>query len=207
MPENFWYSEKNVNKHCTEGAFANIIFHIGYPEEANDFQRLSVMSLDDLMATMAVDKFPSSVYTESTGIDQYEKCRWILNRKFSVKTVSIKPAHLNTPEKVYGFMKKDFSFSILLSTAGKAGSFHHIIGIWKDMIIDYECQYCLTLSIKNLNKICGDSTEFSHVIRGCAIFPSKRMKKSIGKSGDWGEHMVYAKEKDSLRNMFIFKKN
>ncbi len=128
---------------------------------------------------MVSNEIPSSVYTVSAGINHYEKCHWIISHKFFVKTLSLKSAHLNTPQKVYDFLMRDFFFPVLLSIARKVGNFLHVIGVWKDMIIDYEC-HSLPLTIVTLKKICGAVTEFSHVIRGCAIFPSKRMKKAIG---------------------------
>ncbi len=116
---------------------------------------------------------------------------------FFGKTMSLNLARLNSLQKVYDFLTQDFSFP---------GNFLHVIGIWNGMIIDYKCQYCLPLTNGNLKKICGYATDFFQVVRGCAIFPSKSMKKAIGRTGDWGESMVYATENDSLQSMFVFQK-
>ena len=59
--ENFWYSKENHTKLCTEGAIANMFFHLQMKEEAEEFRKLAVLSEKQLLEVLHQDVVPKRV--------------------------------------------------------------------------------------------------------------------------------------------------
>ncbi len=64
--------------------------------------------------------------------------------------------------------------------------FHHVIGFWRKMIINFEQKSTYLLTINSLYYSCGPNSSFLKVNRGYGIFPSQKMRKASG-IADWGE--------------------
>ena len=60
----------------------------------------------------------------------------------------------------------------------------HVIGIWQNQIIDYECEYTYLLTKENLNYACGDKSSFLCLARAIALFPRKEVKRRYLKENE-----------------------
>ena len=61
---------------------------------------------------------------------------------------------------------------------------YHVIGIWQNQIIDFECEYTYLLTKDNLNYACGDNSSFLCLARAIALFPPQDVKRRYLKENE-----------------------
>jgi hypothetical protein len=188
--ENFWYCEENSMKICAEGAVANLLFHMHLREDAEEFRKIATMPCGELLNAMAVDKPPKNVQDRRQGLDPFEKCIWILEKKFNCRRFGyLNTDHFKTSASVVEKLKQ-VHLPVLMSVVGKHSMYNHVVVIWRDMIIDFESRHVPTLCVRNVEQICGPKNPFLKISRGCMILPSRKMKYSVGDRSDWGEAVL-----------------
>jgi hypothetical protein len=66
--------------------------------------------------------------------------------------------------------------------------YHHVVVIWRGMMIDYEFKYTLPLTNDSLSQICGVNTTFAGISCGYGIFPPNHIQNSMDNNSieDWG---------------------
>jgi hypothetical protein len=62
-------------------------------------------------------------------------------------------------------------FPLIVSVMGTHACYHHVVDIWRGMIIDYESKYTFPLTNNSLRQICGVNTTFVEINCGYGIFP------------------------------------
>ncbi len=71
-------------------------------------------------------------------------------------------------------------FPLIISVMGTHACFHHVVVIWRGMIIDYESNYTFPLTNDSLRQICGvNTTTFAGISSGYGIFPPKDIRNSM----------------------------
>jgi hypothetical protein len=65
---------------------------------------------------------------------------------------------------------------MLISVKSKFASYHHVVVVWREMVIDYESMYMYPLIKDTLRQICGVDTSFHGISCGYGILPSKISK-------------------------------
>ncbi len=153
-------------------------------------------SLNELFAQKAV-------LTPSLGIDLIQKCLWILRKKYKFQTTK------KTNYKHFQCLKQslkallEIKFPMLISVESKFATNHHVVIVWREMVIDYESMYTYPLTEDTLRKICGVSTTFQRISCGYGILPSKICKALQANQNiqDWGTE-EYFKQQSSVRNYF-----
>jgi hypothetical protein len=79
-------------------------------------------------------------------------------------------------------------FSLIISVKGTHACYHHVVVIWRGMIIGYESRYTFPLTNDSLRQICGVNTTFHGISCGHRIFPPNHVQNSIDNVSveDWG---------------------
>ena len=86
----------------------------------------------------------------------------------------------------------NFAYPVILVVKGTKMIQDHAIGVWQNMIVDFECEWTYCLSIANLHYSCGNGSEFLSFSMGYVLFPSKSMKQNYNRKlgcaeYDWGK--------------------
>ncbi len=79
-------------------------------------------------------------------------------------------------------------FPLIISVMGTHVCYHHVVVIWREVIIDYESKYTFPLTNNSLRQICGVNTTFVGISCGCGMFPPNHIRNSIDNISveDWG---------------------
>jgi hypothetical protein len=95
---------------------------------------------------------------------------------------------------------------MLISVESKLATYHHVVVVWREMVIDYESMYMYPLTEDTLRQICGVNTTFHQISCGYGILPSKNCKalQAIQNIQDWGTE-EYFKQGSSDRKYFYWK--
>jgi hypothetical protein len=93
---------------------------------------------------------------------------------------------------------------MLISVEIKLATYHHVVVVWKEMVIDYESTYTYPLTEVTLRQICGVNTTFQQISCGSCILPSTICKELEANQNiqDWGKAELY-KPGSSIRKYFL----
>jgi hypothetical protein len=94
-------------------------------------------------------------------------------------------------------------FPLIISVMGTHACYHHVVVIWRGMIIDYESKYTFPLTNDSLRQICGVNTTFLGISCGYGIFPPNHIQNSMDNISveDWGINKYNIKG-SSIRKYF-----
>ncbi len=96
----------------------------------------------------------------SLGIDLIQKCLWILCKKFKFQTIKkINKKHVQCLKQSLKVLL-EIKFPMLISVESKFVTYHHVVVVWREMVIDYESMYTYPLTKDTLRQICGVNTTF-----------------------------------------------
>jgi hypothetical protein len=100
-------------------------------------------------------------------------------------------------------MLLEIKLPMLISVESKFATYHHVVVVWREMVIDYESMYIYPLTKDTLRQICGVNTTFQRISCGYGILPSENFKalQAIQNIQDWGTD-EYLKQGSSIRKYF-----
>jgi hypothetical protein len=77
---------------------------------------------------------------------------------------------------------------MLISIESKIATYHRVVVVWREMVIDYESMYMYPLTVDILRQICGVNTTFQQISCGYGILPSTICKAFEANQNiqDWG---------------------
>jgi hypothetical protein len=86
---------------------------------------------------------------------------------------------------------------MLISVESKLATYHHVVVVWREMVIDYEFMDMYPLTKDTLRQICGVNTTFHRISCGYGILPSKNCKALQANQNiqDWGTERIYCSDK------------
>jgi hypothetical protein len=96
---------------------------------------------------------------------------------------------------------------MLISVQSGKATYKHVVVVWRNKIIDFECMHTYPLTEESLRQVCGVHTTFQRIVRGYGIFPSK-VNCLLPKNAyvqDWGMDDCYKKD-GSVWRYFMLKK-
>jgi hypothetical protein len=171
--KNMFYSKENTSKLCAEGAIQNFMNMLHFlTEDMNIFWELATAKLLTLMESLNESYVPKAVLKPSLGIDSIQKCLCILQKKFNFQTtkkLNIKHFQCLT-QSLTALL--EIKFLMLISVESKLATYHHVVVVRREMVIDYESMYMYPLTKDTLQKICGVNTTFQQISCGYGILPS-----------------------------------
>jgi hypothetical protein len=95
---------------------------------------------------------------------------------------------------------------MLISVESKFATYHHVVVVWREMVIDYESMYTYPLTENTLRQICGVNTTFQRISCGYGILSSTNCKTFEANHNiqDWGIAALY-KPGSSIRDYFYWR--
>ncbi len=66
----------------------------------------------------------------------------------------------------------EIKFPMLISAESKLANYHHVVVVWREMVIDYESMYAYPLTMDSLRQICSVNTTFQQISYWYGILPS-----------------------------------
>ncbi len=112
---------------------------------------LATSDLFTLMKSLNESFVPKSVMTQSLEINLIQKCLWILRKNFSFQTT--KKINKKNFQSLRQSLKAllEIKFPMLISVQSKFATYHHVVVVWWEMVIDYESMYAYLLTKDTLN--------------------------------------------------------
>ncbi len=94
-------------------------------------------------------------------------------------------------------------FPLITSVMGTHACYHHVVVIWRGMIIDYESKYTFPSTNDSFTQICGVNTTSAGISCGYGIFPPYHIQNSMDNISieDWGIN-EYNIKGSSIRKYF-----
>jgi hypothetical protein len=149
------FSDENLSKLCAEGDIQNLLNMLHFlPEELNIFGELATSDLLALMKSLNEKFVPGAVLSPSLGIDLIQKCLWVLRKKFKFQTTKkINYKHFQCLRQSLNVLL-EIKFPMLISVESKFATYHHVVVVWREMVIDYESMYTYPVTEDTLRQIC-----------------------------------------------------
>jgi hypothetical protein len=92
---------------------------------------------------------------------------------------------------------------VVIAARRKHACYHHVVVVWKGMVIDYGSKYMYPLMNDSLTQICGVTSTFRGIICSYGIFPSVHICQSFDNIhiDDWG-YTEYSTRNSQIRKYF-----
>ncbi len=202
--KNTFFSDENSSKLCAKGAIQNLLSMLHFlPEDMNIFWELATSDLITLMKSLNESFVPKAVLTPSLNIDSIQKCLWILHQNFKFQTTQkINYKHFQCLKQSLKALL-EIKFPMLISVESKFATYHNVVVVWREMVIDYESMYTYPLTEDALRQICSVNTTFQRISCGYGILPSNICKTFEANQyiQDWGTEEFF-KQGSSVRKYF-----
>jgi hypothetical protein len=183
-----FYSEKNFSKLCAEGAIGNLMNVLHCPEdEVKQFWDIVQSPVHLILQTLGESSVPKAVLKSGRECDSIQKSLLIFFKKIKFSTTSAfqieRFKNLQEAINILRIMK----FPLIISVMGTHACHHHVVVIWRGMIIDYESKYTFPSTNDSLTNLwcqynlCWNSC-------GYGIFPPNHIQNSMDNISieDWG---------------------
>jgi hypothetical protein len=94
---------------------------------------------------------------------------------------------------------------VLISIASSQATYNHVLAVWRNMVIDFECMHTYALTEKPLRQVCGVHTTCVHLTSVHGIIPPKPIRSAMKHANgyDWGMDDYY-KPGGSVREYFMY---
>ncbi len=150
---------------------------------------------------------PKKVFKQGFEIDSIKKCLWILCKQVNFATTTKVKVDCFWSWKPTLAALLEIKFPMLILVESKIATYHHVVVVRQQRVIDYESMFTYPLTSESLRQICGVNTIFTKISSGYGIFPSKqiRQKSENGYVIDWGSREYYKPGSD-VREYFTLKK-
>jgi hypothetical protein len=202
-----FYSKENSSKLCAEGAIRNLMNMLHFlTEDMNIFWESATSNLLTLMESLNESNAPKAVVKANLGIVLIQQCLQVLHKKFNFQTTK------KMSIKHFQYLKQsltallEIKFPMLISVESKLAIYHHVVVVWREMVIDYESMYTYPLTEYTLRQICGVNTTFQQSNCGYGILPSTICKALQANQNiqDWGTAEYY-KQGSSIRKYYLWR--
>jgi hypothetical protein len=124
-----------------------------------------------IQQTLGESFVPKAVLKSYGGCDSIQKSLWILHKKIKFSNTSaLQIEHFQFLQVAVDVLRM-MKFPLIILVKGKHACYHHVVVIWRGIIIDYESRYTFSLTNDSLRQICGDNSTFHGISCGYGIFP------------------------------------
>jgi hypothetical protein len=178
--KNKFYSVKSSSKLCAEGVIGNLMNVLHCHEiEVNQFWALVQSPMHLILKTLNESSVPKAVLKSSGECDSIQKSLWILHKNFKFNTTNLlRIEFFKNLQKAINILK-EIKFPLIKSVMGTHACYHHVVVVWRGMIIDYESKYTFPLTNDSLRQICGVNTSYAGISCRYGIYQPNYIQKSI----------------------------
>jgi hypothetical protein len=198
---------KTGQSYALKVPFKNLLNMLRFsPEDMNIFGELATSDLFTLLTSLNESYIPKAVLKLSLGIDSIQKCLWILRKKFNFQTTKkLNYKHFQCLKQSLKALL-EIKFPMVISVESEFATYHYVVVVWREIVIDYESMYTYPLAEDTLRHICSVNTTFQRISRGFGILPLKICKALQANQNiqDWGTE-EYFKQGSSVRNNFYWR--
>ncbi len=167
-----FYSEKNSSKLCAEGAIGNLMNVLHCSEnEMKQFWDIVQLPVHLILQTLGESLVPKAVLKSGRECDSIQKSLWILCKKIKFSTTSLFRIECFKNLQSAITIPRNMKFPLIISVMRTHACYHHVVVIWRGVIIDYESKYTFPLTNDSVRQICGVNTTFTGISCGYGIFP------------------------------------
>ncbi len=187
--KNIFYSEKNSSKLFAEGAIGNLMNVLHCSEnEVKQFWDIVQILVHLILQTLGESSVPKAVLKSGGECGSIQKSMWILHKKFKFSITSLFQIECFKNLQKAIIILRNMRFSLVISVMGTHACYHHVVVIWRGMIIDYESEYTFPLTNDSFGQICGVNTTFAGISFGYRIFLLNHIQNSMDNISieDWG---------------------
>jgi hypothetical protein len=111
----------------------------------NIFWELATSDLMTLMKSLNESYVPKAVLKPSSGINSIQKCLWILHKKFNFQTTKkLNIKHFQCLKRSLKVLL-EIKFPMLILVESKLATYHHVVVVWREMVIGYDSMYTYPL--------------------------------------------------------------
>jgi hypothetical protein len=145
-------------------------------------------SMQSVCEKLQVMSVPKIVHETGGEVDSIEKSLWIFCKKFKFHTTTrMKESSFQNLQNTMNFISY-VKFPVIIAVKATHACYHHVIVVWKGIIIDYGSKYTYSLTNESLTQICGKNTTFHGISWGNGIFPPRRIMNLPENAhiGNWG---------------------
>jgi hypothetical protein len=180
--KNNYHLQYNVDKLCAPGAVAMLLDAMGLPTIANKIWRHRNERCSSTLARLFNFNGPRQIQYAQTDHyfeDPLQKNIWILQHGYKFNYLTLRKIELNQNP---GFLKNisqigsDMPLLCVVNGTHAGGSMattNHVIGIWKNQVLDVESARSYPLCKENLDFTCGTEVQFNEMTYGIALIPSR----------------------------------
>jgi hypothetical protein len=174
-----FYSKKNSSKLSAEDAIGNLMNVLHCPEKkVKQFWDIVQLPLHLILQTLG-ESVPQAVLKSGGECDSIQKSLWILCKKIKFSTTSsFQIECFKNIQKAINILR-NMKYPLIISVMGTHACYHHVVVIWRGMIIDYESEYTFPLTNDSFTQICGVNTTFAEISCGYGIFPPYHIQNSM----------------------------
>jgi hypothetical protein len=141
-----------------------------------------------ILQTLGESSVPKAMLKPGRECDSIQKSLWILRKQFKFSTTnSLQIVCFKNLQKAINILR-EIKFPLIISVMGTHACYHHVVIVWREMIIDYESEYTFPLTNDSLRQICGVNTSFAGISCGYGIFPPNYIQNFMDNISieDWG---------------------
>ncbi len=110
------------------------------------FGELATSDYFTLMKSLNESFVPKAVLTTSLGSNLIQKCLWIICKKFKFQTTQKNNyMHFQSLKQSLKALL-EIKFPMFISVERKFATYHHVVDVWREMVIDYESMYTYPLT-------------------------------------------------------------
>ena len=180
--KNNYHQKYNVDKLCAPGAVAMLLDAMGLPSIAKNIWTNRNERCSSTLAKFFQFNNPKQIQyaeTEHYFEDPLEKNIWILQHGYKFNYLTLRKIELNQNP---GFLENitqigaDMPLLCVVNGTHAGGSMattNHVIGIWKNQVLDVESACSYPLCKENLDFTCGTEVKFNEMTYGIALIPSR----------------------------------
>jgi hypothetical protein len=156
--------------------------------EVKQFWDIVQLPVHLILQTLGESSVPKAVLKSGGKCDSIQKSLWILRKKFKFRTTSsFQIECFKSLQKAINILR-NMKFPLIISVMGTHACYHHLVVIWRGVIIHYESEYTFLLTNDSLSQICGVNTTFAGISCGYGIFPPNYIRNFMDNISieDWG---------------------
>ncbi len=114
--------------------------------EVKQFWDIVQLPVHLILQTLGESSVPKAVLKSGGECDSFQNGLWILRKKIKFSTISLFQIKCFKNLQTAINILRNIKIPLIISVMGIHACYHHVVVIWRGMIIDYESKYTFPLT-------------------------------------------------------------